>query len=112
MNITLFLYLILVRQMYVGKNTLHITFAIYKEKPLNMNKKPNFDEKEFGGLRYPIVKRKKGADAIDECPYCGKPHKHSRQLGHHYARCDSSTPFFKEINIKTHKKIIILKSGI
>ena len=64
-----------------------------------MNRKPHFDDKEFGGLRYPVVKRKKGTEIIDECPYCGHAHKHSKQLGHHYARCDAKDAFFKEIII-------------
>ena len=64
-----------------------------------MNRKPHFDEREFGGLWYPVVKRKKGTEVIDECPYCGQTHKHSKQLGHHYSRCTSKVAFFKEIII-------------
>lgn len=59
--------------------------------------KSHFELKEYGGLVYPVVRRKKGTLKIDECPYCGELHIHGEGLGHRLARCTKN--YLNEIQI-------------
>jgi len=68
------------------------------------NDKSYFSLKEYGGLIYPVVRRKKGKAKIDECPYCGEPHAHSLTTGHKESHCSDAHGYLKEIKI--HNVII------
>jgi hypothetical protein len=39
---------------------------------------------------YPIIWRKKGNEATDECPFCGKKHIHGISEGHRLVHCETS----------------------
>ncbi|MFI5219583.1 MAG: hypothetical protein ACHQNT_08845 [Bacteroidia bacterium] len=66
------------------------------------NDKSYFEIKEWGELWYPIVKRKKGTAKIDECPFCGETHLHSKGEGFRHARCTEEHGYLKDIKIKGH----------
>ena len=64
------------------------------------NDKSSFDTIVLGGMAYPIVKRKKGNNRIDECPFCGERHSHGENTGHRSAPCKNSSNYLKTITIK------------
>jgi hypothetical protein len=67
------------------------------DKQITSEDKSNFKLREYGGLVYPVVTRKKGERKIDECPYCGGQHTHGESVGHKMARCEKS--YVREIEI-------------
>lgn len=59
------------------------------QEAIEIINKPDFGY--LGGVKVPIIWRKKGNTTTDRCPFCKKKHNHGRSEGHRIQHCNRSS---------------------
>ena len=59
------------------------------QEAIEITNKPDFAY--WGGVKVPIIWRKKGNKTIDKCPFCKKKHNHGTNEGHRIQHCNRNT---------------------